>query len=238
MIGENSVTAWPVYAVYELAHGRLYARGEIVLRYDPTEHIELVGEFAKLHRGDEAQLVGFARGWGSLGWAVVHPEAGGEPLPWIWNQAELIRNVLRLIHYLQTGDVEGLRIFLSAYRKEPYEIAIGDITWTFDPSAKDDPAGVAWSIIHAVVDILPLRAWPVRRFDVPVCPLAAVYWHVSRAVREGRPVVYCEECGAPFVQTDRRQRFCPRPPRYKGKGSACGAAHRQRRRRRRLKEGG
>ncbi len=46
--------------------------------------------------------------------------------------------------------------------------------------------------------------WPARG-----SLLRAVWLQVQRAALWSRPVRHCEECGAPFVASDARQRFCP-----------------------------
>lgn len=58
--------------------------------------------------------------------------------------------------------------------------------------------------------------------------LSVVYWHLAELVTGSR-VRECDECGAPFNQRDRRQKFCPPPP--GARESLCAMRSRQRRRR-------
>jgi hypothetical protein len=60
------------------------------------------------------------------------------------------------------------------------------------------------------------------RFDSLV---SMIYHHIADVAVGGR-VVICQECGLPFVQTDRRQQFCPKPP--GARESHCAARFHQR----------
>jgi hypothetical protein len=76
--------------------------------------------------------------------------------------------------------------------------------------------------------------------------IEGVWWHVaSVAVAGDRQVKLCELCSAPFIVTDRRQRFCPagydydpRTNRTRRGRSKCAALHQKRKERGLLSSGG
>jgi hypothetical protein len=55
--------------------------------------------------------------------------------------------------------------------------------------------------------------------------LSVIYYHIADIAVGGR-IAVCRECGLPFVQTDRRQNFCPAPP--DARESRCAARFHQR----------
>jgi len=61
------------------------------------------------------------------------------------------------------------------------------------------------------------------------------YWQIADMIMENQKIVRCEECKAPFAQTNDRQRFCPR--RFYPEESACGRRARVRNYRKRKKNG-
>ena len=116
---------------------------------------------------------------------------------------------------------------------------------------RGEPAKAAERIIAEIIDPnlghsilwmgLQYRVYTDPLHLVLECPflLAAIYWHLANIVTAGRTVARCQDptCGALFVVTDRRQRYCPPPAVWKGTtGSLCAARHRKRRQRQ--KEGG
>jgi hypothetical protein len=58
-------------------------------------------------------------------------------------------------------------------------------------------------------------------------PIEVVYWHLATVI-DGGMVKRCEAqgCGGIFVQTDPRQRFCPK--RWRQRESSCAMRQRQR----------
>lgn len=255
----NDLT-WPVHEDYRVADGVLQPVGDETRTYDPLAHQEVISEYAKLNEGDEAAVVQFARTWGLLGWKELTIEAmvspvNGDRLPWLWGHARNVRLVLRLYHYLQKSDTKGLSQFLDSHRApslNPDEedgplisIELPDglqgqqrFSWG-EPATRVAPR-VAEEIIAAVInnnlqgrthDTVLTR--PLRL--IPDCPalLIAVYQHLARVVAEDRVLARCQECSALFVVTDRRQKYCPPSPDWKGRtGSLCGARDRKRRQRR------
>jgi len=59
--------------------------------------------------------------------------------------------------------------------------------------------------------------------------LIEIIWLLVRDMALGGELRRCEECGAPFLVTDRRQRYCP--PDLPGTNSRCAARAQKRRQR-------
>ena len=97
-------------------------------RYSPETCPALPQQLARLARGDAAAVLAFVRTYGLLGYAQVaaavgrdtHSHAPGDPLAWIWAQAETVALCLLLTYGLQAGDdaalQHGLRVLRSRSR--------------------------------------------------------------------------------------------------------------------------
>lgn len=253
-VDRSGERGWEVHADYEVVHGALRPVGDVRHGYSPLVHPEIVTEIAKLHEGDESRVVAFARTWGLLGYP--RDLAEGDPLPWVWAHARGIRMVLDLHFYLQSGDYEGLSRFLDSYPRrslpsEPAEAAI--LLSTGGPSGILEqrlpwvviaPSEMAREAIAAIINPnlrelhyelhTGTEGEGLRRVLAFRSPIALAYWHLAEMSTGDSPLVRCKECGAVFVRTDKRQRFCPPPPGWAGKtGSICGARSRKRRQRQR-----
>ena len=246
----KSSVSWPLFEDYRIEHGVLWAVGKQVGDYDPLTRPELAAEFAKLLEGDEMGLLEFARKWGLLGWDTSRvPPENGDPLPWIWGQVQTVRLVLKLYHYLQERDDEGLAKFLQAHRTSVQfdrDIVVAkvptfkDPTFAFAAGGREPKQLAEETISNIITDGMEKLGFFVRPDPLrvlPHCPslMTAVYWHVADIVADGQRLRPCEDCGALFVVTDNRQKYCP-PPQWTGKrGSSCG--FRARKRRQRLSKG-
>lgn len=243
-----NAAVWPIHEDYRVEHGQLVPMGEVALPYDVFAYPGIVTELGKLHEGDEKQLVEFARTWGLLGSEEATQSYRGDHLPWVWDHVRNARLVLDLHHYLQQGDHKGLGQFLDSYRTRDESGVAGPVVVTirvpWDELRQgfrgEEPTKVAEEIMTSIInynlEMLHHKVYSAPLRLAPHCPsaLIAVYWHLAKSVTSGRVLIRCEECGALFLQTDKRQRFCPPPPEWAGKtGSPCGARQRQRRQRQR-----
>ena len=94
-----------------------HPQGTIRARYSPETCPALPQQLARLARGDTAAVLAFVRTYGLLGYAQVaaavgrdtHNHAPGDPLAWIWAQAETVALCLLLTYGLQAGDDAALQ---------------------------------------------------------------------------------------------------------------------------------
>ena len=226
------------YATYE---GMVIPQGAIRARYCPETCPELPQKLARLSRGDTAAALAFVRTYGLLGYAQLaaavgrsnHSHAPGDPLAWIWAQAETVALCLLLTYGLQAGDDATLQHGLRALQlPQPPQIDGGPRLIV--PAVWDQPrVHVCWpSPLHSPEDWRTYARY-IRRevinahlmgilpqlvdhgaMDHPGCQfqalIAMVYWHLLQVGAQG-VVQRCAEvsCRAFFVQTRRTQRFCP-----------------------------
>jgi hypothetical protein len=230
-----------VFEDYAPSQGRVIPQGAIRARYRPETCPELPQKLARLSRGDTAAVLTFVRTYGLLGYAQVaaavgrreHSHAPGDPLAWIWAQAETVALCLLLTYGLQAGDdaalQHGLRAVLLPQPPQteggPRLIvpAVWDqprvhIAWSSPLHSPEDWRTYARHIRREVVNAHLIGILPqlVDRgaTDHPGCQfqalIAMVYWHLLQVGAQG-VVQRCAEasCRACFVQTRRTQRFCP-----------------------------
>lgn len=198
--------------------------------YTPSTRLELPGELAKLTPGDDAAVLRFAKIYGLLGYWYFMPENEsvegpvGDSLKWVWAHAETVRLVLSLKDKLDQEDAEGLEQTLRKLEHPtlrgqfPVKFAARGIlrTLVFYPTSshRSLAASILMSIVNENISgIHPKIAWDEKRgIFVPYSSFSTlievVYWHLSNVLSGGR-VTRCETCGGRFIQTDRRQRFCP-----------------------------
>ena len=238
---------WVVYEDYAITDGVLRIRGEAKRRYVPMANEKLPNVIAKLTPGKDKDVLEFARTYGHLGYQTMsgegssYPWCGGDPLAWIWAHAQTIDLCLRLTHFLQEPpDVYGLKAYLSS-DAFPAQIArrgeVSLLRWSPDWSAIELARFLRRTIINANIIEVRRTLDDIDGKDRTAFTFSALvevaYWHLANAV-DGGVVKRCEneKCGAVFIQTDGRQRFCP--PRYGQKESAC-AIHQRVKRYRHLK---
>ena len=90
-----------VFEDYTIAEGRVIPQGAPRTRYHPETCPALPQQLARLARGDTSAVLAFVRTYGLLGYAPlaaavgrgVPSDAAGDPLGWIWAQAETVRVV-------------------------------------------------------------------------------------------------------------------------------------------------
>jgi hypothetical protein len=157
----------------------------------------------------------------------------GDPLAWIWAQAETVALCLHLTYGLQAGDDAALQHALRALQF-PQSPQTDGGPRLIVPAVWDQPrVHVCWSSpLHSPEDWQTYARY-IRRevinahlrgtipqlvdrgaMDHPGCHfqalIAMVYWHLLHVSAHG-VVQRCAEtsCRAFFVQTRRTQRFCP-----------------------------
>jgi hypothetical protein len=230
-----------VFEDYAPSEGMVIPQGAIRARYRPETCPELPQKLARLSRGDTAAVLTFVRTYGLLGYAQLaaavgrrdHSHAPGDPLAWIWAQAETVALCLLLTYGLQAGDDAALQHGLRALQlPQPPQTDGGPLLIV--PAVWDQPrVHLPWSSpLHSPEDwrtyarhirrevlnahLLGIRPQLVDRgaTDHPGCQfqalIAMVYWHLLQVSAQG-VVQRCAEasCRACFVQTRRTQRFCP-----------------------------
>ena len=252
-----------VFDDYAIHEGMVIPQGAIRTRYHPETCPALPQQLARVSRGDTAAALAFVRTYGLLGYAQVaaavgrqaHRDAPGDPLPWIWAQAETVALCLLLTYGLQTGDDATLQHGLRAVQLPQPPQADGGPRLII-PAVWDQPrVHLCWpSPLHSPEDwrtyarhirrevlnahLRGIRLQFVERgiSDHPGCQfqalIAMVYWHLLQVATRG-VVQRCAEasCRAFFVQTRRTQRFCPAET--PARDSRCAVRARSRRRVRR-----
>ena len=252
-----------VFEDYAPSEGMVIPQGAIRARYRPETCPELPQKLARLSRGDTAAVLTFVCTYGLLGYAQLaaavgrrdHSHAPGDPLAWIWAQAETVALCLLLTYGLQAGDDAALQHGLRAVQLPQPPQADGGPRLII-PAVWDQPrVHLCWpSPLHSPEDwrtyarhirrevlnahLRGIRLQFVERgsSDHPGCQfqtlIAMVYWHLLQVATRG-VVQRCAEasCRAFFVQTRRTQRFCPAET--PARDSRCAVRARSRRRVRR-----
>jgi hypothetical protein len=208
---------------YEIRDGALCNTNRAVrTRYFfPVLAKELPERLVKIHEGNEADLLRFAKRYGQLGHDLLvrnEDRRYGDPLPWIWTHVRSVRACMSLIEKIQTDDLDGLQDFFAAHktldialRGQIKPLVWGSVTsnfrsvalWIVQNIINPNIAG-----IHRVIDIGEANG-PYRSFFTHSALIEMVYWHLADAI-DGGTVKRCSSagCGAYFIATDRRQRFC------------------------------
>ncbi len=245
-------TTWEVSADYVVKDGKLWSIGQTT-EYPPMGHKELPGEMAKLSPGDEGAVLQFAQTYGVFGYAKLRhiaPEEKppGEPLDWIWAHARGLKLCLGLSDYLQTRDEEKLEVYLDTHRASKtwrglrmyeaeiaYREQIVQVQWARDAgeSAVDLARCIRIELINENIRGIRRAFQDVDGSDqsyfVFSALVEAAYWQLADMMTAHEPIQRCTACGAPFIQTDPRQRFCL--PKRNQKESACAIRFRVRKHR-------
>ena len=262
-VTQRFLTDVVVFEDYGIQEGMVIPQGAIRTRYRPQTCPELPQQLARVSRGDMAAALAFVRTYGLLGYAQVaaavgrqaHSHAPGDPLAWIWAQAETVALCLLLTYGLQAGDDAALQQGLRAMQlPQPPQAdggprlivpAVWDqprvhLSWPAPLHSPEDWRTYARHIRREVLNahlrgIRPqcVDGGSTNHAGCPVQALIAmVYWHLLQVATRG-VVQRCAEasCRAFFIQTRRTQRFCPaeKPAR----DSRCAVRARSRRRVRR-----
>jgi hypothetical protein len=207
--------------------------------YAPGGREELPGEIAKLERNDQPAVLAFARRYGLLGFSELSENKAqqpyGDPLNWLWLHAETLDLCLSLKEMLDSKATERLNRRLQAFPQARTQATYPAPCVTFASRAKTQqssffpPSGpnraavlqslaanILGTIVNAnITQLHPVLAWgSMRQMFVQQFQFTALvevaYWHIANVLRGGK-VTRCAlpGCRGIFIQTDRRQRFCP-----------------------------
>lgn len=230
-----------VFDDYTIAEAMVRPQGAIRRRYHPQTCPTLPQQLARVSRGDTTAVLTFVRTYGLLGYAPLaaavgrsaSPAAAGDPLSWIWAQAETVALCLHLTYGLQAGDDAALQHCIRAVQlPQPPQAKAGPqvmvpavwdqprvaLHWATPLHSPEDWRTYARAIRREVLNahlrgLVPQLVTRAGR-ETPGCHfqalIAVVYWHLLHLSVHG--VVHrCAEptCQACFVPTRRTQRFCP-----------------------------
>jgi hypothetical protein len=225
-------------------------RGPCARTYAPFVHNELPGELAKLRDANTDDIVSFVKNFGCLGFsqfaeptsARKYHGGGGDPVPWIRAHASGVYICLALTEALQRKlSAAKLRELVDSFqgqlRGAGANILSVPINWT-GPLGRRTPPFVArhlraWIINSNLAGIsryvsLDDQGKSRSFFHGPT--ISVIYWHLANLL-DGGIVKRCaaDGCDGIFIQTDTRQRFCPK--RWRQQESLCAARQRMRRHR-------
>ena len=164
---------------------------------------------------------------------------GGDPLPWIRAHAAGVALCLALHDALaRRVSADTLRQLVDACAGERWadgaHAEVVGVDWT--AGGGWTPRELARQIRNRIINANVSRIYRYVHVDEKGrdrsyfgfrTVVDVVYWHLANLV-DGGVVKQCEAagCGAFFIQTDPRQRFCPK--RFRQYESACAARQRQR----------
>jgi hypothetical protein len=232
-------TGWDVYVEYEIANGLVRPKTAVsdhVKVYAPLSY-PILTNLAKIQLNDESAVLSFITKYGLLGYdhlVNVDSRLGGDPLKWIWAHSYAIRLCLDLLKELQAHDDENvcsiLRDLPQANAKTLSPIVthaaaekIAAKPWFIgNKPDKNISPGVALgrkivsdlinANIRGICPRLSFQNSEPRIFWRFGALIEVAYWKLANlATGHSGRVVRCEAvgCGARFIQTDGRQRFCP-----------------------------
>lgn len=188
-------------------------------------------------------------------WEAMAKHDGGDPLPWIWAHIRTLNICCTLTEYIQDEDHELALSFLKKFNPDSdnLEFLSCDLAPTCDVAFLHRSARMAWfmgrelrdwtvldfaryvrrDLINKNVEGIQLAIEPIGRSEGSFLKyrslIEVAYWHLHNRVIDGK-MRRCarEDCGAFFVQTDKRQKYCPEPTVGPTKQSLCGVKDRAR----------
>ena len=132
--------------------------------YTPADCPELPQSFARLHDGNEADILKFIHQYGTLGHDRIalkqgHPEwcAGGDPIDWFRAHAKTVSLCLRLSKLLQNKDGVGIRACLKTQGTNnllTYAVLSEwtENSWPMDVPVYPDPIDLARAIRRSLIN--------------------------------------------------------------------------------------
>ncbi len=223
------VTVWTVARNYEILDGKLWRVGGRKKIYAPMTHAELPGEIAKLRNADNQKLLSFASLYGWLGYGFFqdrpHKQLLADPLPWIWAHSRTVHLCLELIHALKLKDsrvatkkIKDIIPIRDGYLEVVFAHRHHRAMTIQEAIPKDLRQWARRTLLYIlnknIQGIRPTLCWDedegtANCFFTFSALIEVVYWQLTNTLTGGW-VAKCQTCGAFFIQTDRRQRFCPK----------------------------
>jgi hypothetical protein len=237
---------------YVAEDGRLVGYGRMAQWYSPFVHRELPGEVAKLRQADDAEIVSFAGTYGELDYtafAAGDPqidlgvgEIGKDPLDWIRAHASGVYICLSLTEALtRRMPTPKLEALLASFDNVTYAVQAlpRQVSLRWQPARTprlDDPRLAARHLRAGIINanltgisryVAVTDDGKDRSFFGYMGRASVLYWHLANMI-DGGIAKRCEAagCGAFFIQSDPRQRYCPR--RWQQLESSCAVRQRQR----------
>lgn len=227
--------------------------GKITAYYSPFVHAELPGELAKIRNADDEQVLQFVHAYGRMGyrggldWGTAYPPSarrslrGGDPIPWLRAHGHGAYVCLEITKALnERWSPERIESLLSRFGEAPYGLPTHVERPYLSEYARLKPADKARSLRKTIINenikgVHRQVGWDFttkkdQSFFDWEGTVSVVYWHLANLV-DGGTVKRCEAagCGGLFIQTDPRQRFCPKQ--WRQRESACAMRERQRKHR-------
>ncbi|HBP90857.1 MAG TPA: hypothetical protein DD706_24585 [Nitrospiraceae bacterium] len=228
------ITLWPVAAGYRIEDGVVIREGNPLRRgYPLMSHPELPAEISKLQRGDEMRLLHFLKIYGELGYVKFtdrrNKKIKGDPIAWIWTHAQTLHFCLELLNGLKSKDKKLITTVLRAgrYRGQTSEMILVAMGAKFKdlpilPKKLITEGGpleyaekllcdlINSNLINVRPKIYREEEGPHLRFTIGTL-IEAAYWLLANDYVGGW-LKRCEapNCGSLFLQTDKRQTFCPK----------------------------
>lgn len=183
-------------------------------------------------------------------WEAMAIHGGGDPLSWIWAHVRTLNICCTLTEYIQDDDEELALSFLKTFNPEVEDLEflkcalapLCDIAYLhrstrhawFMPrdfrnwTVLDFARYVRRQLINRNMEGLRLAIEPKGKNEGSFFQyrslIEVAYWHLHNRVIDGK-MRRCRECGAFFVQRDKREIFCPEPKTPKGE-SHCAVLNR------------
>ena len=183
-------------------------------------------------------------------WRSLIAHRGGDPLPWIWAHIRALNICCTLTDYIQDEDEELAFSYLKQFdpglevrgSMECEMISTCDVAFAhrvarqawFKPTELKDWSVLDFSkfirrqLINKNIEGIRIAIEPIGKGESSFLEyrslIEVAYWHLHNRVIDGR-MKRCRECGAFFVQKDKRETFCPEPRTPKGE-SRCAVLNR------------
>jgi hypothetical protein len=231
--------------------------------YFPFLHKEMPHHFARLYEGDNSNIINFAKSYGMLGRELLVASQIYDPnkrkgypetVEWIKAHSKSVHICLSIINHLKQFPHDSsvnyenppLNEYLSQFllNGNTYHLVnvgntyeIQSITFGKEIDLYKDAIRILQELIncnlcHFYRSIELQANGNISNNYNFTALIEVIYWILADTVVNGH-VKQCEECGRVFIQTDKRQRYCPIMREAKElhsnlKDSTCAIRHRVR----------